>query len=294
MLDNLKAVREMLDSEITTLPDGRKKVGDILFFPIYDARIGGVIQWDTYLKNLKMYLKNDKLYISNSIHKYAFGNNYSDFSYSDIVKVLKSIEEQLVLSFKSFKIQKLEFGLNIFPEQQPLELIHQLKSFGFRELDTMRDISFGYGKKARLFDYEFKAYDKREQVRRMDRVQLGKEIFRLEKVYKNSRIVKGVSCLDDLYKAESFAILFNDFIKTVNQLEFKTNLRLSEAKLKERLLLFAGLEPDFWKADKLLNKENAKKRRARYKVLKAKYSISDPKVEIIEKLETKFKSLMEK
>lgn len=151
-------------------------------------------------------------FMSGSLHKYAKGDNYSDFSYSDLSDTLDNITENHFLALENTNIHGMEIGVNIELPYSP-EIVfkkavcHQRKPF-----EHMNSKDKRIGVACTHTDYAIKLYDKGYQCKIENKYILRYEV----KVFRQRMLAPyGISTLADLkdkVKTASLICLLRDCI----------------------------------------------------------------------------------
>ncbi|MGQ7868958.1 hypothetical protein [Sunxiuqinia sp. sy24] len=196
----------------------------ITFDPI--IKKGQIICWRAELNNLRLSLIKDQLRISNSIHKYFHRNNYSDFTYKQLIQAFNQLSESLGIDLLNAKVKRLEYGCNI-PLHDVMPLINNIISIKAKYFMPMNSNSVIYGKKLDLNDYSVKLYDKQFEVKKHNKIRLPQPLLRYEKVVKRMRYLhkKGIHIhtVEDLLVLDNLQALADDLTLTFRQIE-KTNI----------------------------------------------------------------------
>jgi len=108
---------------------------------------------------------NGKIYVHGSIHKYSNEglHNYNDFIYLRFVRALNRLKNDFNLHPSNFRIQTLEFGLNITPPHNTDELLRSC--FAHKRANVIDSIPNADGKykQVKHDKYIFKLYNKSRQ-----------------------------------------------------------------------------------------------------------------------------------
>lgn len=245
-------------------------------------------------KGLLIRWTRTKIIIKNSIHKAYHQNNYSDFYYSDIVKMLIEVAHIFELELSLTKVSRLEFGLNIKTDGNPAEFINSLellKKTPFYPM--MRDIHV-YGKKATFTQYTFKIYDKSYQVKKQAGVSIDENYLRIELSTMKAQILPFIKSAKDLLDKECIRKIFVKFMGLFNNIVVKPTLTLlSQINRSHVKTFFSGLDPNYWKTLKLLGGSSLKKGREEFNKVRTLIAQDNTTAEYIkEKLTEKFDMLL--
>ena len=162
-----------------------------LFIPKFSI-FGDVTEYSTKYKKLYIKFKpaSNKLIIVNSLHKFCHGNNYSDFTLTELHDVVEELSDGLSHDIFGGEIKKIECGCNIHVPDATAAY-QQLKSYHGKSYQPEWHNGKPYGATCRSTNYVIKAYDKTIQVKAVDKVKIPDNLFRFE--------VK-TTCMDALHK----------------------------------------------------------------------------------------------
>jgi len=293
MIDNLRSAAKISDSDLQYV-DNKEfvKLGKLMLVAIRCRKGFDILKYECVIDNLLFTIRNDQLIISNSLHKFALGNNYSDFTLSDLVIAIQEIEELTGIQASLFDIKKLEFGLNILAKRPGTHYLSSFADFKTKEYDKMKFLAFWYGIKYRLSEYNLKIYDKTEHQKLAERIKIKPNILRFELQFNKPRAMPETLTLEDLKKEQKLERLFEHFIKQIKLVNCRGDEDFSETKSKERALYFAGMNNEFWKYEKSLNINTAKSKRKKYKTIQFKVSPRNIMTDFTELLTNKFNFLV--
>src|SRR5689334_4349649 len=85
----------------------------LTFVPDYRPNSLIPYRYKAEYKNMRITLRGNTLTIENSIHKMKHGNNYSEFSYVDLLTAVDDLVLKFNLIPKYVEVKRFEFGLNI-------------------------------------------------------------------------------------------------------------------------------------------------------------------------------------
>ncbi len=238
-------------------------MSDLEFKPSYSTK-GLFIGHIASFQNLNIKIFGGKIIISNSLHKFYHGNNYSDFSHSEIVNAIEVIENKFGISSDKFKLKHLEFGINIQSEYDVWQEMTMYISTGF---DFMKHHKRKYGKKCILTEYNLKVYDK-TFVAKLDYnsyYNAPNNIKRFEIQYKKMRCIKKIAThLSDLKNKEVLENLSIQFLNCFKKVITFPNYNYHSLSPRRRELVFAGQNPKFWDIERDINKNTYKSKRAQF------------------------------
>lgn len=223
-------------------------------------------------RGLQLVLHDRQLKITNSLHKFYKGNNYTDFSYSEIKAAISLLSGKFHISPADFNIKKLEFGLNIILEKYALHYINYFLSYKNKFFDKMRSSHKEYGRKCFLSEYDIKVYDKQLQVNLKDKIKIESSLLRFEVAYKQQRAMPKIKTLADLESYEKLEALFLHFIGVIGKVVTTQNENFEATTASEREIYAAAKDPNYLIVEKKMRKDGAielqrKIRLAREKIL---------------------------
>jgi len=257
------------------LPDNEGKMPDIyevgqLEMYIQRHKKGGHIKHYCCESNSLMFILTERvLIVSNSLHKFLKNENHSDFTNLQLLKSIRLIECLTGISAENFHITKFELAINIETNQHPYKYLESFGNYKNREPDKMKIKGFRYGIKYIFSEYHVKIYDKTEEIKRREREKLSKNTLRFEIQYEKLRKTSIIKTLNDFRDKENLIMLFDDFLETFAKIDYIGNEDFSTIGQKERELYFAGQIQRYWMVEKIINRNTAKSKMARYSRIKA-------------------------
>lgn len=191
-------------------------------------------QKDSYftdIENLRLRITPQSAFLENSLHKYfnmkkGLGcQNFNPFYFSDIQNALNVLQSDLNYPLSDTRMNRLEFGFNLNVECSPTAIIqncilmHNFKTPCYDPKNDPRKII----KKFIYSEFEIKIYNKTlEGASTADFAnQLkGTAILRMEVKYTSRKALNrlGIFTMDDLRRKESYHMLFDDFLKKMDDL----------------------------------------------------------------------------
>lgn len=259
----------------------------IIFCPIYKR--GVFVEYKGEFKNLLVRIHGNKLSIRNSFHKFYSNENYSDFRFADFIEVANGIASQFDLTPQHFKIYKFEFGFNLEMSNNPEQIYNAIAGYKSTTVAPMLKNATEYGKKIVLTDYEIKVYNKTYEHKQHHKMLLSQNYLRVEIAYKHTRKSPMINFLSDMMDTSILEQLFNLYIADIRQMEFIPEmLDLKDLTPRQRELIFAGKNADFWKVERTINTNTAKKKKQLYLNLTKN---SDLSRRLVEDLTLKFAEL---
>lgn len=240
------------------------------FYPKYKK--GKLIGFESEYKDLRVILYYDKIQLSNSLHKFYKGNNYSDFTHSELTKAIQEICQMFEIETEYWEIKKMEFGFNILTLKPAKEYIALFLEYKEREFEKMKHKLTDYGRKCFMYEYALKVYDKSLQCKAMDSVKISDKTLRVEFCYNQKRkLPKQIKTLADLMDKDKFKELFKDLNEAFTKVIYNDEVDFTNSTNEERILFYASLNPDFIKVEEQINKTEVKAIRLKIKQLKEKF-----------------------
>lgn len=294
MLDNLKIVASFNDFVLLQKDNsGFIILGKLRFVPVIDKRYFHITKYQTVIENMLFTLTENELSITNSLHKFIKGNNYSDLTFSELLNAIEQIEEITEINAKEFIIKKLEFAINVITPHPAHQYLERFSNFKGREYDKMRIGAFWYGIKYFFTEYCLKIYDKSELIKRKDKENINKNILRFEIQYNRSRKIPIVNNLSELKDPAILKEIFKEFIETIESIKCSGDEDFSLITTRERELYFAGGITRFWNVEKVLNRNTAKSKIAKYREIQNRIVPKDLMTEFVNFITEKFNELIE-
>jgi len=230
--------------------------------------------------------------IMGSLHKFSQGNNYKDFSFTDLERTIQCLREFLQIEPESLCIHQIEFGVNIEPVFQTQFVINQMLSHAGKEYELRDYQNTGYLKRFRRAQFEIKIYDKGNQNKLTERI-LRVEIKVSRMAYLHNKGI-GIKTIADLLNPALYPKLKSLLIEDLNKLIFtddRINLR-QVYKPKDRNFLSEAANPRYWTQlrDKV-NRMQFSRQFKRFDLLRRTYAPEDLKGDFIQQVNNKWDSL---
>jgi len=297
MIDNFK-VEDVENAH--SIPSRTKpfKLFDLNFYPRYNQEGKYAYHFATF-ENLVAKITGGRFTLENSLHKFVHGNNYTDFTHSEIVIAIERIEDKFKISSKNLKLKRIEVAVNFEYEKQ---FHNSFRLYGMNEFDKMRSGKTVYGKKHYGSEYNVKGYNKSVETklhRKFDtlgnQIIAPKNINRFELEYKKMRPLNSLlTTLADLKNKGALEKLGFMIMKCFDKMQLSKKYNYSIISPRERELVFAGYNSQFWEEEKI-NMNTRKKKRSLFircvKKLDAELHI-DPKNKIRELMVEKINYLI--
>jgi hypothetical protein len=197
----------------------------ILFEPRIN-RITGNFDYEGFDRNLFLkFSYPNKLTFSNSIHKYYHGNNFNDFSYSNVHEGINQLAETYSFNLSDALITNIEYGCNniLINGKAIYEEFVGLKGKESQEMSTRS--GFVYGRSCRLTDYGLKMYNKSyESLGILDDINI---ILRTELAVGNMKYLRNrkepipIYTLNDVLNKELWYRLSEDLLEKLRCSSYK-------------------------------------------------------------------------
>ncbi len=262
----------------------------LMFYPKYSK--GKLRGFESDYKGFRVFLCYDRIELSNSIHKFYKGNNYTDFTLSELMDAINTICVKFGIEANRWEIKKLEFGFNILTLKKAdhyLDLIYQYKN---REFEKMKAKHITYGKKCFMSEYAIKIYDKHLQTKIAYNIIIPENTLRVEFCYNQKRkLPKQIKFLSDLQDKEKFKELYNDLNEAISKIIFNDEVNVSNSTKEERVLFFASFNSKLLKVEERINKVEAKEMKLKIKLLKERFLSKNFKQWLLKALSNKYVEL---
>lgn len=157
---------------------------EMQFIPSYGEH-GDIYGFWAKIRNLRVtvYRSTGNYRVENSIHKFAMGNNYSDFTRSKLLLSLQELSFILQENIHEAVIKHIEIGCNIIvPDANGAW--KKLGSYKGKNYQPQYYKGEGYGASCILHNYVIKGYNKTTQVKAVDKKTIQENTFRAEVNYK--------------------------------------------------------------------------------------------------------------
>jgi hypothetical protein len=245
--------------------------------------------------NLNVNITQNQATILGSIHKYnnikeERGNqNYNDFSFCQIVEVIRQLEEKYQIK-NDTSITNLEFGFNLVVERAPKLIIdNNVLMNNYKSPNkNLKFLGRGNYKEFQLSDYCIKIYDKTKQYR------LKSNILRVELKITRKRFLQklDIYSLEDLMYNWTYVKLFEDFIAKFEGLIIVDEFDADLVPEKDYNKLIKYTNPNYWIGIKGKSPKVISRLKKDFNFLLNKYDLLKTKNELREKLESKFIELL--
>ncbi|MCI2230352.1 hypothetical protein MC378_14325 [Polaribacter sp. MSW13] len=282
IIDNLP--NEFLAGELKNL-----KWADFLWRPIQNKN-AYVIGYQTELNNIHLKLYGSELQIENSLQKFYMGNNYQDFTFSQVLTALDKLNSNLPIDIYKTTLLRADVGV-VINHDTTQETDRWLDYKGTLPIPMIKG-NVIYGKEIRKTNYKFKAYNKTFEAQKTTGIKLLNKLMRVElkgnnRYFNNRTNPIGLYTVQDLIDPIKYRLLANELLNFYASIKKKTNLNFSKWSTKEtRLYGYMNYE-DSAKAMKQHHKETHKKERGQFLKLLTKYQDTTQENIVIDKLKSK-------
>lgn len=188
-------------------------------------------------------IANKYCIIQGSIHKaFSGGVNYTDFNYSDVIIAVAKIESDLNITAERFKIQRIEFGVNI---RNPILDYNKIFSNAITyKGDPFNQMKNEIGIECEKQRFKIKIYDKsRQEGLNINLIRIELKIIKSEHL-KQIRISSLFDITDKTKMELAGNLLVNSFKDILMDNDKIDICKLSE---KEKKVYLNGRNPKFWK-----------------------------------------------
>lgn len=220
----------------------RIKKGEIKDFLYNDVlftakrKDASTVYYDGNYNNLKLQIKNEHLYISNSLHKFAIGNNYDDFGYSDLYDTIHELNEFTNGEYFNGTLQQIAYGVNLTEN-----FFNNWSMLRGNKFDTYpQKKSNSENKFLKFTDYRVKGYDKSIES------NLSYPLFRIEKTVTSMRHLRSrginISKPKILLNKDIIIDVMNDLINDMDAIIYRPVLNLDEINTFAQYKEFLAIE----------------------------------------------------
>jgi hypothetical protein len=180
------------------------------FYPVYNRihRCFYSFSAEHHNLRLKYYPSSGMLMVSNSIHKYAKGNNYTDFTLSETKHAFQKLQDELHMNVMKAELKDIEYAC-VIQHESDFKPYYGLQSYKGRAYLQMQAKGQQYGLKCSATEYDIKGYNKTFQVKAVDKVDIDINLFRWEMHAKRMRYLHNKKPQIPIYKIE-------DLLNTTN------------------------------------------------------------------------------
>lgn len=249
-----------------------------------------VIGYQTELQNIHLKLYGSELQIENSLQKFLMGNNYQDFTFTQVLTALDTLNKQLPIDLYKTTLSRADVGFVICHDTAQ-EVNSWLEYKGKRPLPMIKNNRV-YGSEFRQTNNKFKAYDKTFEANKTSGIKLNEQLMRVElkgnyRYFNNRKYPIGIYTVQDLIDPIKYKLLANELLNFYSAIKKNANLDFSNWSAKETRLYGYMNYADSAQAMKLHHKETHKKERGQYLKLLSKYKDAEQEKSVFNKLKAK-------
>ncbi|AZQ61732.1 hypothetical protein EI427_05630 [Flammeovirga pectinis] len=241
----------------------------LTFLPQYKTE--NRISFSCMYDNFRISLDTDRLYFQGSLHKFCKGENYSQFTFFELIEAIKRIDEKFEGSFSNSKITLLEYGINLKLDYNPANEYSSWEMYSSKEVTKMIHHGKVYGSKFYLSQHTIKGYDKTFESKLSDQNVLRIECMVKGAYLQSTKRLHSIRCITDLLSLNNLQLLNEDL-----KMKYKKIIRdtikyedLDKLSVTELKIISAMRDSVVEKLLKKKYKETYKKNRRTYlKVVK--------------------------
>lgn len=250
---SLTIIRDLLRLGVKVVSPLEEATGEI-HFPMYAE-----------YQNLRFKIsESNRVQITGSLHKYWKGENYSDFTVSELCECLTDLYLKFNINPLEAYLAGFEFGVNVSPQFNPFEFCGNViayKNESFSKFRTNKKIQIGF--EAQKQQYSVKVYDKGKQyLKETNYLRFEGKVSRMKFLQ-----TKGinVSRLGDLVKPEVLNQLGELLNEMFEECIVSDKVRTSELTANELKIYTLCSNPKVW--EKFNFRERYRKRKQFEKII---------------------------
>ena len=273
MYDTLKITYQVthLPKEVIAQQESPFFWKGLKWIPIFNKKTNQVKAYETTVSNLRLELKGNIISCNNSLQKWYMGNNYEPFSYTEVVKAIKKLNQILPFNVYEAKVILLAVGIVIEAEAKPI--LNTWLSLNGKTPIPMLGANKQYGKKFYFTDYTVKGYDKTFEVKTHNHIKIGKPIFRFElEIYtrnlNNRKNAIGIYTVKDLIDKKKYKMLADELLNKYEKIDKQQAIPLSQLTNKEKEILALFQNKEILQQYKEDHYESYRKKRTTYNKIK--------------------------
>ncbi|WP_283643277.1 hypothetical protein [Croceibacter atlanticus] len=249
-----------------------------------------VIGYQTEYQNIKLRIYGSELHIENSLQKFYMGNNYQDFTFTQVLTALDTLNNYLPVDIYKMTLLRADVGV-VINHNTAQETDRWLDFKGKLPMPMIKNNKV-YGSVIRQTNNKFKAYNKTFEAQQTSGTKLQEQLMRVELTgnyrYYNQRANPiGLYTVEDLINPAKFEVLGLLLLLFYQAIKKKPNLKYSEWSTKETRLYGYMNCADTANAMKYNHKETYKKDRVQYLKLLSNYQDTEQEYIVFNKLKTK-------
>ena len=236
---------------------------------------------------MEIVVKGRYIKLKGSYHKHdQGGTNYKDFTFPDVQRIIKELENTFHFDPKDAHFNFIEIGVNIEVLTDPSRLIKNFLLYKNKEFEPVPVTGTGYGRQCRLQQCTIKVYDKSLQNRLpYHLLRFEVKITRMEflKVYGINNLT-----MEDLLRTDVYSLLLKMLLDILSRiLLFNPDINIDSIQNpKDRELVLLGRFPEYWKE---LSRQRKSEQIKRFTELTGSNNL---KTELAEKISEKWNLLM--
>jgi hypothetical protein len=262
---------------------------DFLWRPIQNKK-SYVIGYQTELQNINLKLYGSEMHIENSLQKFYMGNNYQDFTFTQVLTALDTLNSKLPIDIYKTTLLRADIGVVINHDTN--QECNRWLDYKSKLPNAMIKRNTIYGSEFRQTNNKFKGYNKTFEAQQTADIKLQEQLMRVELTgnsrYYNKRTNPiGIYTIQDLIDPIKFQLLASELLNFYISIKKKPNLDFSNWTTKDTRLYGYMNNPDTAKAMKQYHKETHKKERCQYLKLLSKHQDSAQENIVLEKLKSK-------
>lgn len=273
MYDTTKIVKYLKEPPKEVINQVREPFfwNNMLWLPRFHPN-GFVNSYYVKLENLYFSLRGSELTITNSLQKFYMGNNYEAFTFSDVQKAVKQLDNFFNFSIYDSEVKNTSVAV-VIKENEDNTFNNWLEYKGNKPF-IMRKNAKVYGAHFKSTDYNIKGYDKTYQTKTVDNITLKENFIRFElegkaRYFNNRKDNLGIYKVSDLVDKTKFDALANELLKVYDTIKKQPIIEYQNLLPKEIRLLATMSNKDCFNGLRKHHKETFKKDRIVYaKLLK--------------------------
>ena len=247
------------------------------------------------LENLSLKMYGSELYVENSLQKFYMGNNYQDFTFTQVLDAFNTLNIKLPINIYNSILIRADVGV-VVNHNTEKECSRWLDYKGKLPIPMIRRNTI-YGSQFRQTNSKFKAYNKAFETKHTANIKLQEQLMRVElqgnnRYYNKRTNPLGVYTVQDLINPVKFQKLGKILLNFYDTIKKKPNLDFSNWTTKELRLYAYMTNPDTAKAMKQHHKETFKKERNQYLKLLTRHQETTQENVVLEKLQAKVNTII--
>lgn len=247
---------------------------------------GEVMKVTADFNNFKIKIcPNGTVILNGSLHKYWKGENYSDFSHSDLVECIKKLSSDLEFNPKKARVQNIEFGVNINPLFNAYDFCQSVLTYKNKSFNTFQNNEIQIGFVCKRLQYSVKVYDK-------GRLEYTKNenILRFEIKTHKMCFVKnaGIKTLSDVTNKDCLAVLGEIMNKIYADLIIFDQVNQCKLTIKEKEIFNVYSNPRKWEK---VNRSHRCRKKKHFNAIIEKHGLNQWKGKVAQMINDKWNML---